>query len=193
MILLRHGQSEFNVHFAVTRVDPGIPDPCITDLGREQAQAAAQQLKAERITRLIASPYLRTLETAEIVAETLDLAIHVNPTVRERCYFHCDIGSPRSDLQTRFPHVVFGALEERWWPDLNETEEQLGRRVESFNEEMAAREDWRETLVVTHWGFIRGLTGHEAKNGELVRHQLPEPIAREPAAPCTPQAVDPRR
>ena len=172
MLLLRHGQSLFNVHFGKTRVDPGIPDPCITDLGREQAQEAAKALKGEAIARLVASPYLRTLETAEIVAEALDLPIHVNPTVRERCYFHCDIGSPRSALQDRFPHVVFGELEERWWPELNETEDQLAQRVAHFSRDMAARADWRETLIVTHWGFIRGLTGHEAKNGEIVRHEL---------------------
>ena len=45
-----------------------------------------------------------------------------------------------------------------------------------------AREDWRETLVVTHWGCIRGLTGYEAKNGEILRHEITQPDA---------QAVDP--
>ena len=31
MILIRHGESEFNVVFNKTRVDPGIPDPALTD------------------------------------------------------------------------------------------------------------------------------------------------------------------
>ena len=44
MILLRHGQSEFNLHYTATRTDPGIPDPRLTPLGHQQAQAAAEAL-----------------------------------------------------------------------------------------------------------------------------------------------------
>src|SRR5215469_13326906 len=68
MILLRHGQSEFNVAYNATRVDPGIPDPCLTEEGRRQALAAGTVLARHRVERLIASPYTRALETAEIVA-----------------------------------------------------------------------------------------------------------------------------
>ena len=38
MILVRHGESHFNVHFNVTREDPGIVDPGLTELGVMQAQ-----------------------------------------------------------------------------------------------------------------------------------------------------------
>ena len=44
MILLRHGQSEFNLHFSVTRRDPGIIDPRLTPLGHQQAEDAARAL-----------------------------------------------------------------------------------------------------------------------------------------------------
>ena len=56
MILLRHGQSEFNAAFNATRVDPGIPDPRLTEEGRRQARAAAVALAAFPVERLIASP-----------------------------------------------------------------------------------------------------------------------------------------
>ena len=42
MILIRHGQSEFNVVYGKTRVDPGIRDPRLTALGERQAQARKQ-------------------------------------------------------------------------------------------------------------------------------------------------------
>ena len=77
MILLRHGQSEFNVIYSVTRVDPGIPDPELTALGREQAAAAAQTLADRDLARVVSSPYIRAIQTAEIVAEILDLAITI--------------------------------------------------------------------------------------------------------------------
>jgi hypothetical protein len=34
---------------------------------------------------------------------------------------------------------------------------------------MAALADWRDTLVVSHWGFILALTGERAVNGEILR------------------------
>jgi hypothetical protein len=33
---------------------------------------------------------------------------------------------------------------------------------------MAAREDWRRIAVITHWGFMRALTGRQAQNGEIM-------------------------
>ena len=54
MILLRHGQSEFNVHMAATRRDPGIVDPRLTEYGHYQATLAAERLAGEPIRRIIA-------------------------------------------------------------------------------------------------------------------------------------------
>ena len=139
MILLRHGQSEFNVAFNATRVDPGIPDPRLTEEGKRQARAAALALAAHPVERLIASPYTRALETAEIVAGELGLPIEVHLLVREHCLFHCDIGSPRSALAARWPGLDFAHLEERWWPDLDETEEGLSARAQAFRRAMAGR------------------------------------------------------
>lgn len=63
-------------------------------------------------------------------------------------------------------------LEPRWWPEPNETEEELGLRCRDFTAAMRAEAAWRQICVVTHWGFIRGLTGYEARNGEIVQHDL---------------------
>ncbi len=176
MILLRHGQSHFNVHFSATRVDPGIVDPGLTDLGTDQAAEAGRQLARQDIRRILASPYWRTLETAEIVAKQLDLEISIEPMVRERAYFTCDIGSPRSQLSTRWPAFDFGALPETWWPEA-ETEEELNGRCHRFRGLMSAVEDWRHVLVVTHWGFIRGLTGHEVHNAAILNFDLEAGLA----------------
>ncbi len=101
MILVRHGQSEWNAVYGRTRVDPNIPDPPLTSEGRRQAAEVAEVLADLRIQRLLASPYVRTLETAEIIADRLNLPITVEPLVRERAAFSCDIGTPRSRLATR--------------------------------------------------------------------------------------------
>ena len=107
MILLRHGQSEFNLHFTATRRDPGIPDPRLTPLGEEQARTAAAALQGLGLRRIIVSPYTRTLQTAQPVARALGLPMVVNPLVRERCAFSCDIGTPRSALEAAWPGQDF--------------------------------------------------------------------------------------
>lgn len=172
MLLIRHGQSHFNKHFSATRVDPGIVDPRLTAAGRGQAAAAAERLLAEghRVTRLMSSPYWRALETAEILAEALGLEIEVERLVGERAFFVCDIGSPRRDLEVRFPRARFADLPDRWWPHPDESERELRARCARFRLEAAGRPDWPQTLVVSHWGFIRGLTGRSVENATLLRH-----------------------
>ena len=69
MILVRHGQSHFNVVYGATRQDPGIVDPGLTEEGISQAEAAAEALAGHDLRRVLASPYTRTLHTAEIIAK----------------------------------------------------------------------------------------------------------------------------
>jgi broad specificity phosphatase PhoE len=169
MILLRHGQSEFNLHFTATRRDPGIPDPRLTDLGHEQARAAADALTDAAIKRIIVSPYTRALQTAQPIADRLGVPVIVNPIVRERYAFSCDIGSPISHLAREFPQHDFSHLDEIWWPMLEEPTDQVLARAELFRAEMAALPDWSDTLVVSHWGFILSMTGTSAMNGTWMR------------------------
>lgn len=174
MILIRHGQSEFNAVFSVTRVDPGIADPRLTPEGRRQAADAAPALAAAGVERLLASPYTRALETAEIIAAALDLPIIVEPLVRERAAFVCDIGASPKELKRRFPRLSFDHLDDPWWHDhvasgVAEPEAALAERSAAFLRRMAGDSAWTRVAVVTHWGFIRAITGRTLTNGELIR------------------------
>ncbi len=169
MILLRHGQSEFNLHFTATRRDPGIPDPRLTELGHTQALQAAAALVHEGIERIIVSPYTRALQTAAPIAEALRIPVYVNPIVRERYAFSCDIGSPISHLARDWPHHDFSHIDEIWWPQVEESADGIIARAALFRAEMAAVSNWANTLVVSHWGFILSLTGTSAMNGTWLR------------------------
>lgn len=169
MILLRHGQSEFNLHFTVTRRDPGITDPKLTDLGHKQAAEAVNRLAEQRITRIIASPYTRALETAAPIARALGVKVIINPIVRERYAFACDVGTPRTELASTWPEHDFSTIEEVWWPAMEEPAASVVGRAALFRAEMAALPDWSDTLVVSHWGFILSMTGMSVTNGEWLR------------------------
>lgn len=178
MILLRHGQSAFNAAFTATRRDPGIPDPPLTDLGRAQAEQAAAALAGQDIRHIIASPYTRALQTAAPLAAALRLPVTINPIVRERYAFSCDVGSPRSALARAWPDLDFGTLDEVWWPPIEEPAAAVIDRAALFRAEMAALPRWQQTVVVSHWGFILSLTGTSLANGETLR--------------CDPTAAAPR-
>lgn len=171
MILLRHGQSEFNVVYSATRKDPGIRDPKLTEEGRRQAEETGRALADQGIRRIWASPYTRALETARIIADCLSAPIAaIDPLVGERAAFACDVGTHTAELMQRWPGLSLDHLEHQWWPTLEETEAALMQRCARFRDRAIAEELRHEVLVVTHWGFIRGLTGQEVKNATWLRY-----------------------
>ncbi|MCL1466696.1 histidine phosphatase family protein [Argonema galeatum] len=58
-------------------------DPPLSDDGVIQAYQLGQRLKAENIAHIFASPFLRTVQTANQVAEALDLPIKLEPGLSE--------------------------------------------------------------------------------------------------------------
>lgn len=82
MILwVRHGQSTWNV---LDRLQGHELSPPLTELGREQAQHAAETLTDRGVVRLLSSPATRALETAQIIGAHLGLEVEVEPLLLEK-------------------------------------------------------------------------------------------------------------
>ncbi|MDR0976092.1 MAG: histidine phosphatase family protein [Christensenellaceae bacterium] len=87
---IRHGQSERNVRFKQpdynpeTYVNRRIADrnTKITEVGKEQAKAAAENFKGIKFDKVYCSPFLRARETCEIILRTLGLELE--PIIDER-------------------------------------------------------------------------------------------------------------
>ncbi|MCD8507564.1 histidine phosphatase family protein [Candidatus Woesebacteria bacterium] len=71
--LIRHGDKLFSPL-----------DPSLNELGHEQARRTAEYLADQPIQKIIASPLRRTQETAQYIAEKLNLPIHTDERLRER-------------------------------------------------------------------------------------------------------------
>jgi broad specificity phosphatase PhoE len=164
LLLIRHGQSEFNRHYNATGRDPGIIDPCITEAGREQALRAAFIAAAHPVHTVIASPFTRALETGAIIANQLRATLQIEPLVRERGAFICDIGRPRSALEAEWPQLDFGDLPEVWWQQGTEAPASVARRAREFRMKACDFADHESLAVISHWGFILELTGHALNN-----------------------------
>ncbi len=165
MILLRHGESAFNVIYGATGQDPGIRDPRLAERGRRQSREAARRLAGHGVKRTLASPFTRTLETAE----ALGLPTVIEPAVRETGVFVCDIGTPASELMELWPRHDFSHMDEVWWsPPDTESEADVRARAGRFRAMALDWPDHHELVVVSHWGFIRALTGLTVKNCDMV-------------------------
>jgi broad specificity phosphatase PhoE len=79
LLMVRHGQSEANVGTSTH------PDCGLTELGLEQARAAARKLASLDLRgfEAITSPYRRALCTAQVIAEATGLRFSQEPAVRE--------------------------------------------------------------------------------------------------------------
>jgi len=163
---MRHGQSEWNRLMTETGRDPGLADPPLTEQGETQARSVVAKLGKLPIRRIIASPYRRALQTATPIADALGLTIEVSLYVRERKAYSCDVGSPASVIAAEWPHLDFSHLPEIWWPAADESHPEVSARAREFRTHIHASEDWDNTMVVSHWGFLLGFTGVPFENGE---------------------------
>ncbi len=128
LYLIRHGQSTNN------RGDARVPDPPLTELGRQQADRAGRALRNLGITRLYCSAMLRAVQTAAIVGARLELAPHVFVGIHEWGGIWKDRieggveqlpGLTRSQLRDVCPSVVLpdDVTDAGWWfPSSNSDE-----------------------------------------------------------------------
>ena len=78
---MRHGQTNYNVR-GLCNDDP-TDNVRLTDLGRRQAEAAAEQLRQMPLRRIIVSELPRTHETAAIINRLRKLPISTHPGIND--------------------------------------------------------------------------------------------------------------
>ena len=166
VVLVRHGQTPLTVSKAYSGSSE--PGPSLTDLGRAQAGRAAELV--HRVGRdlwgdvpypsqLIASPMVRTQETAEVIGSRLGLEVTTEPLVAE-CDFGAWQGLTAAEIEARWP----GELR-RWHEDASvrapggESIEDVGNRMRAG---LAAIRDAgvdRTVVVVSHSVSVRAAVG----------------------------------
>jgi probable phosphoglycerate mutase len=100
LVLIRHGETDWNVEGRYQ----GQADPPLNYRGIQQAGKLAEELKDSGIEILISSPLKRTAQTAEILANKLQVPVYQDPRFME---IH------QGDWQTRLRSEI-----EEKYPDL---------------------------------------------------------------------------
>lgn len=77
---IRHGETDWNK----AGMMQGSKDIPLNATGLAQAMNAATLLKTFPITKIVSSPQDRAYKTADIIAQAFNLAVHIEPDLRER-------------------------------------------------------------------------------------------------------------
>lgn len=149
LLLVRHGESTDNAAGLVQGQGGG----GLSELGRGQALAVADRVRAERFTVILASDLLRARETAEIVAAVLGGAPVVTDSRLREQGFGVHEGRPVRQLLRAM--VKSGADFTTFDPPDGEVSGLFRARVADFLAELAGLRAGETVLLVTHHGFIR--------------------------------------
>jgi len=100
LYLIRHGEVAWNRENSYI----GSTDLPLNDEGRRQAELLADRLKGTDLAGVYSSDLSRARETAEIIAERLDLSVVIVPELRELDYGEWE-GMPEIELPKRYPEL----------------------------------------------------------------------------------------
>jgi 2,3-bisphosphoglycerate-dependent phosphoglycerate mutase len=160
IFLIRHAQSANNALPESQRVC----DPGLTALGYHQAAATASALITRNVRQIFCSPFLRSLETARVIAQATGCQPEVRSDLFEQggCYSGyitgAEVGQPglgAVELASRYPgwRIDGRIASSGWWGRDYETLEQAGQRARSVRA-------WLEEQVVTQNGTLDILVIH---------------------------------
>ncbi len=145
--LMRHGQAMSNVGSVVS--SHAGDENHLTDSGRAQVAKSAQTLKWKRFDAIYASPFIRTRETAEIVADACGFPkseIRFDDRIQE-----IDTGEFDGKSVEAYHHF-FSSYQERFYktPPGGENLMDMRRRIGAFLYELEEKHHGETILIVTH-------------------------------------------
>jgi len=147
LILIRHGETEWNVEGRYQ----GQADPPLNQRGLAQAHQLAQKLRGVGLDVLYSSPLRRALQTAQILAEALDVPLHTEPRLME---IHQGEWQTLlyTEIAARYPELFDRWQTEPWTVTLpgGENIAQVQERVYAAVDEILSRHEGQCIGMVAH-------------------------------------------
>lgn len=159
LVLIRHGQTDYNA----TRRMQGQLDTDLSELGREQARLAGEQLGDLGITRILSSDLSRAFDTATIIGEQLGVDVEKDSRLRET-----HLGGWQGKSSAEVDQELPGARakwrhDATWAPPGGESRLDVADRARPVIDElMDDYDEWdgNTVLIVAHGGTISALTSN---------------------------------
>jgi len=136
LYFIRHGEKDLTKK-----------DKPLSDIGRRQAEKTGRYLSSFPIEKILASPSLRTRQTAEIINTFLRVPIVEEKSLRERIEM-----VNTAELLDAFLELWHKASQQRYWkPPIGNSSYQTGKRMERTVEKI---KKVRHVVLVSHGGAI---------------------------------------
>lgn len=151
LLVIRHGETAWNLE---TRIQGQIDIP-LNDHGRWQATRLARALADEGIDVLYASDLSRAVETAEAVADALDLALSLDEGLRERHFGRLE-GLTHDEIAEQWPDDArrWRGRDPQYGPEGGETLTAFYGRCVGTLARLASRHPGQTVAVVAHGGVL---------------------------------------
>ncbi len=155
LYLVRHGQSAGN---AEGRFGGHSPTP-LSELGKQQARLTAKALAKEKIDGIYSSDLLRAVQTAEPLAELLNLHITQTPDFRERKVGVLE-GKTFDESKAEFPKDYYALVNRNVHHVITggESYRHLLRRATKALHEVLREHQGENVVIFSHTGAICFLT-----------------------------------
>lgn len=150
---VRHGQTDFP-HDRIYCDD--MEDPPLNHTGRVQAKQSSLYFRGKTIDAIYTSPAARTRQTAQEIADIVNLPIQSSEALRERRFGQWE-GMLMAEVEQQYPqeYKAWKADQVGYTPVGGETLDVLVNRVTGFIAELTTKHQGRSIIVVTHVGPIR--------------------------------------
>jgi broad specificity phosphatase PhoE len=156
LILVRHGQTDFNVKHLLPGQLPGIP---LNAAGMQEAQATAAAIKGLPLTAIIASPLERTLQTAACINAGRDLTIQHDRDLMDTDYGPFS-GQCYDDLDQKDPAWQRFVTDATYAPKGVESFGAVQKRAVRATERWRAADAGEWVALVTHADVVKLIIGH---------------------------------
>ena len=146
--LVRHGQTDWNV----VRRFQGNSDTLLNETGIAQAQTLAAALNGQSFAALYASPLQRAYQTAQVLAEHLQLSIQVDEDLVESCHGDWE-GMLWTDIKDQYPELLSQRSADPVHtrpPGDGETVAEVAARMTAAATRIAQRHPHEKVLIASH-------------------------------------------
>jgi broad specificity phosphatase PhoE len=157
ILLIRHGQSTWNIEH---RLPGHLPGVALTEEGRRQAQRLASALAAFPISAVISSPLERARDTAQYLLQGRNLEMHLEPCLMDTNLGHWS-GQLASELSKSDPAWSAYVQDPTIAPESVETFPQVQQRVVPAIEKWRSVEDIGTSIAfVAHADVVKLVLAH---------------------------------
>jgi broad specificity phosphatase PhoE len=150
-------------------------DPPLSPQGHDRALCLARELSGLKVERIITSPFLRTIQTADPLARLLNVPIQLEWGLCE--WLCCDWTTempkttPIDDLLRCYPNID-ESYQSLLVPCYPETTDALNIRLNTISQKLS-RSNCEEMVAIAHKGSVLGIAAALTGNDDWQTYDLP--------------------